>query len=151
MNDIQCPECGWVGPRDSSQCPQCLLIFEKHNRKVQLEQNQVRASLKLDQSWSDIILDYSNINKHEDFVNMAITEKNLPFASQQYRKMLELNPMDEVAIKMRDKIIQVATLTFTLPQRGQVKQSSKLFRNIFIAFITVIVVVVLMTFLNMKK
>ncbi len=61
--------------------------------------------------------DYNNIVLHESFLKLALNQKNLPFASQQYRQILEVTPGDEVANQMRNKIINLATFAFVPPKR----------------------------------
>jgi hypothetical protein len=112
-----CPECGYENPQGSTTCKRCLLVFEKYERKNTKVHNVVNASANLENLWRDLLTDYENTEKHEKFITQALADKNLAFASQQYRKMLELNNLDEISKKMIDKIIQVATLTYMPPPR----------------------------------
>jgi hypothetical protein len=114
---FSCPECGFENPQGSATCKRCLLVFEKYERKANKVHHIVNASNKLENAWRDLLVDYSAVDKHEKFINQAIAEKNLPFASQQYRKMIELNPADDISPKMIEKIIQVATYTYLPPVR----------------------------------
>src|SRR5690606_1330499 len=54
----------------------------------------------------------------------AMGYQNLAFASQQYRKLLEVNPQDQLALKMRDKIINLATVSF-VPQKREFEDRGK--------------------------
>jgi hypothetical protein len=130
---FSCPECGFENAQGATSCKRCLLVFEKYERKNTRVHQIVNASTKLEAAWRDVLVDYGAIDKHEKFINTALAEKNLPFASQQYRKMLELNPIDDISPKMIDKIIQVATYTYLPPIRqAPPKPSSHLGVKIFI-------------------
>lgn len=112
MEHFSCPECGYENPKGSVSCKRCLLIFEKFAKKNMKVNSQVMGSRKLEDQWKELLSDYENKPNHEKFVTDALTSKNLQFASQQYRKMLDLNPNDEIAKKMIDKSRQGGTLTY---------------------------------------
>lgn len=125
MELFSCPECGYENQKGSVSCRRCLLIFEKYQRKNQKVNAQMMGSRRLEDQWRDVLSDYENMEKHEKLVSDALREKNLPFVSQQYRKMLDLNPTDEVAKKMIEKIINVTMMTYTPPIRKEPPQNTR--------------------------
>lgn len=125
MEHFSCPECGYENAKGSVSCKRCLLIFEKFAKKSMKVNSQVMGNKKLEDQWKNLLTDYENTERHEKFISDALTGKNLQFASQQYRKMLDLNANDEVAKKMIDKIIQVATLTYVPPFRKEPPQNTR--------------------------
>lgn len=70
-------------------------------------------------SWDNLLANYEKMELHEKFVSDCLAAKQLTYASAQYRKMLEANPNDSTALKMRDKIIGLATVTFIPPKRAE--------------------------------
>jgi hypothetical protein len=59
--------------------------------------------------WKDILENYEDQQLHDAFIQTALQYKKLNFASQQYRKMMEINPLDDTAKEMQNKIIQIAS------------------------------------------
>lgn len=150
MELFSCPECGYENQKGSRACERCLLVFEKYERKkTQSEGIQVRSSQKLEAQWQAILTDYENYALHEKFVSDAASEKSLPYASKQYKNMLDINAADEMAKKMIDKIIQVATVTYVPPFRKPPPKSSRAITFVILFIILVAVVVLLVqAFMN---
>ena len=111
---------------------------------------QVNGSRKLEDKWKELLTEYDNIEKHEAFISDALKDKNLQFVSQQYRKMLDMNAADEIAKKMIDKIIQLATLTYVPPIRKEPPKSTRWITVSILATI-VIAVFTVAVFMMMKK
>lgn len=101
--------------------------------------SQVMGPMKLEEQWKELLTDYENKDKHEKFITDALTSKNLQYASQQYRKMLDLNATDEMAKKMIDKIIQVATLTYVPPFKKEPPQNTRWLTYSILAMIVIFV------------
>ncbi|MES2769613.1 MAG: zinc ribbon domain-containing protein [Bdellovibrionota bacterium] len=149
MEHFSCPECGYENPKGSVSCKRCLLIFEKYEKKNMKVNSQVNGSKKLDEKWRELLTEYDNKDKHEAFIADALKEKNLQYASQQYRKMLDMNGADETAKRMIDKIIQIATLTYVPPFR---KEPPKNTRWITLSILALIVIgVIAMTLMFMSR
>jgi len=62
--------------------------------------------------------------------------------------MLDMNEGDEIAKKMIDKIIQVATLTFVPPTRKEPPQNTRWLTYSILAFIVIFVGVTLVMMLK---
>lgn len=119
MEHFSCPKCAYENPKGSVSCKRCLLIFEKYERKNKEVGTQVSSTQQLEDQWKELLLDYENKEKHEKFITDALKEKKLPFASHQYKKMIDMNAADEISKKMIDKIIQIATLAYATPFRKE--------------------------------
>ena len=150
MEHFSCPECGYENPKGSVSCKRCLLIFEIYVKYHMRANSQVNGPRKLEEKWKELLTDYDNIEKHEAFISDALKDKNLQFVSQQYRKMLDMNAADEIAKKMIDKIIQLATLTYVPPLRKEPPKSTRWITVSILATI-VIVVFTVAVFMMMKK
>lgn len=150
MELFSCPECSYENLKGSVSCKRCLLIFEKYEKKNLKLSSQVATSKKLEDLWGDTLSEYENMEKHEKFISEALKEKKLPYASQQYRKMLDLNGVDEIATKMINKIINVATLTYVPPLRKDPPKSTRWITTTILIFI-VTGVIAAVVFIFMRK
>jgi transcription elongation factor Elf1 len=117
IDGFHCPNCGKKNSNGSTECLYCGVVFKKHEDKETGPKSKVSGNKLLEQSWQAVLDEYANEKRHESFIQLCLQENNLPFASQQYRLILEGNANDETAIKMRDKIINIATLTYVPPKR----------------------------------
>ncbi len=141
---FSCPKCSYQNPKGSASCVQCLVVFEKVEQKNLGIQNVVSASTYLQQLWEHVISDYGNKEFHEKFIQTALAEKNLPFASQQYRRMIEINSADDIALKMRDRIIQLVTVAYVPPARPPLSENKRWGVKIFVFIIFVILLVLVL-------
>ncbi len=57
--------------------------------------------------WREIVEDWSNQKKHDQFLAKCISENQLTFASHKYAKVLSLNPVDSMALPMKKKITAI--------------------------------------------
>ncbi len=145
MELFSCPECGYENQKGTPSCERCLLVFAKYERKKSQGVGvQVQSSQRLESQWQGILTDYENLALHEKFISDAAAEKSLPFASKQYKNMLDINPADEMAKKMIDKIIQVATITYTPPFRKPPPKSSRAvtFAVLFVILVAITVLII---------
>lgn len=60
--------------------------------------------IDLNNLWEEVILDYENLRKHDEFVRRCYSEKTLSKASYRYGCLLSAIPNDEIALKMRSRI-----------------------------------------------
>ncbi len=59
---------------------------------------------ELNKLWEEVILDYENLRKHDEFVRRCYTHKELSKASHHYGRLLSAVPNDEIALKMRNRV-----------------------------------------------
>lgn len=99
---FNCPRCQAPYTTGDAECPKCGVVFAKldflENGKV------VVASSALRKSWHQVMDQYDSIEAHRRFVQTCQKENNLPYASHQYRKLLEAHSGDEMALKMQKEI-----------------------------------------------
>ncbi len=118
----KCPNCSEPRHLDIKECPYCGVIYDKVIPKDMVNGPQANVDIELLQNWQELVTDYENKDKHEKFLQRAMAKKRLPFASQQYRKLLEVNPEDIMAKEMQEKIINLATVVI-LQQKRVVEKS----------------------------
>ncbi len=107
-----CSSCGAVKRPEFSECPSCGALYDKMIDRQQISESQLPVDLVLKQEWRKVLDHYDSVQEHESFIQKALARKNLAFASQMYRNMLEANPQDARAKAMQEKIIKVATVAF---------------------------------------
>ena len=120
MQPLTCPKCSYNLTKDMNECPSCGIILSKISDKESSPDRQVMGNSVLLELWKKIVQDYQNEALHEQFIQSSLQYNKLSFASQQYRKMMEVNPLDETSKKMQDKIIQLASFQM-LSQRSERK------------------------------
>lgn len=109
MAQKTCPKCSFSCQIEAAECPACGVIFSKLSDPEAAPDAQVLAKPEIVAQWKDVVQNYTDPDLHESFLQSCMASQKLNFASQQYRKMLEVNPSDEVAKKMQEKIIQIAS------------------------------------------
>ena len=57
---------------------------------------------------------YGDERRHESFIQLCLSRENLPFASTQYRTILMANPTEDIAKRMQDRIVGLATSTYVV-------------------------------------
>jgi len=82
------------------------------------------APAELKNQWDQVRENYARVDLHEGFIQKCFLANQLPFASLQYRQILEANPNDDLALKMRDRIIVLSTAAY-IPQRRPEEKSSR--------------------------
>lgn len=115
---FSCPFCQATCKKGAAECGSCGRVFEKAKRTQIEPKRDLIGSESLRSLWNQVMAEYANEARHESFVQQALTEKSLPFASQQYRQILEANPSDPIAMKMRERLINLATMTYVPPHRS---------------------------------
>ncbi|HEX4924472.1 MAG TPA: hypothetical protein VFV50_10315 [Bdellovibrionales bacterium] len=99
-----CPRCGGIYEKGAAECGTCGLIFAKMKKPGDTPGISTPAALET--AWGEVMMSFSDEAAHLAFIEKCLAANNALFASQKYRKLIEANPNDELAIKMRDKIIQ---------------------------------------------
>lgn len=142
--EAKCPSCGAKRSPGLSECPACGVIFAKLNQKMSSASSAgssiSNAGEALNNQWKQVMEAYEDLSRHEAFIQACMIQSKLAFASQQYRKLLELNPQDTMAQKMRDKIINLATVSFIPPSRSFEDKGRKSSALIFIIGIVLLIV-----------
>lgn len=110
MSVDACPKCNFSLSQNALECPSCGIVLSKITDRGSGPDQQVVGNSQLVSLWKDIVSNYEDQDLHDLFIQESLRYKKLNFASQQYRKMIEVNPMDETAKKMQEKIIQIATI-----------------------------------------
>lgn len=116
-----CPKCGTQNSRQAQDCKACGIVFERYRpgegEKVAGE-IQLAGSHELVAHWKDVLENYADEDLHEEFVSACLEAKCLPFASHKYARILSVTPEEEIAMKMRKRIVALATQKFEFRGTG---------------------------------
>ena len=67
-------------------------------------------------AWEAVKANYGDEKRHESFIQLCLSRENLPFASTQYRTILLANPAEDIAKRMQNRIVDLATTTYIAAQ-----------------------------------
>jgi hypothetical protein len=107
-----CARCGEKVDAKLTECPKCGVIFDKIKKIRVGEPLKKDPSADLTAAWIGIRNNYADLKNHETFIQLCLNKENLAFASQQYRAVLDANPSDDIANKMQNRIIELATFSY---------------------------------------
>lgn len=94
----------------------------------------------LDQSWEEVKRNWGNLSFHRKFIDYAVQTKKISYAANRYQRVLEENPSDAIAQKMRLDLIEEASQNIPAPS---LKDAQKTARRSGVLFIINLVGVIL--------
>lgn len=144
IGTFACPKCCHQNENGSLECLKCGVVFQKFEEKIlSSEVIRVEGSTILKEAWGRVLENYENMKVHEEFVQLALQDKNLPFASSQYRKMLNVHPSDSIAQKMMERTTSLAMANL-IPSQMAIEDSIKKLPKVPMVFIGVAVTLIIM-------
>ncbi len=75
-------------------------------------------STELVSLWQAVADDYPNTAKHESFVARCLEQQRLAYASHKYAQILVNAPTEEIALKMRNRVIGLVSYGFDAKSNG---------------------------------
>ena len=112
--DSACPKCSRRREEETTNaCARCGLVFafwspEKAAQVVKLDEKAEALWTQVRRSWRDEA-------KHDAFLKYCSIAGQLAAAGRCYRLRLDKTPDDEMAMKMQERIVAMATLTMARP------------------------------------
>ncbi|MBX9767163.1 MAG: hypothetical protein K2X47_07825, partial [Bdellovibrionales bacterium] len=94
----------------------------------------------LDQAWEDVKKNWGSYAFHRKFIDAAVHQKKISFAANRYQRVLEENPSDKIAQKMRLDLIEQASQAIPAPS---LKDAQRTVRRSGVLFLTNLVGVLL--------
>jgi len=107
-----CVRCGAKIEATFTECPKCGVILDKAKKQKVIDPVAKGATPELAAAWDQVKTNYGEENRHEAFIQLCLSRENLAYASSQYRSVLDANPSDDIANRMQNRIIELATLTY---------------------------------------
>jgi hypothetical protein len=97
-----CPKCANQVAIHDKECSRCGVVFDK--LKMQAAEVDAKASRRLLGFWDNVMEHFENEERHQNFLKSCQDENNLDFAMSCYTRLLEAEPSNERAKRMRDSI-----------------------------------------------
>ena len=126
--EVICPKCG-NSQKDPYACHRCGLVFEKFDESQLPPDPEEAAAL-----WKELLLAYSDEDRHETFINACQQANRLDYAARQYRLLLREPDKKPLAEKMLDKLFskaQAQLAPVTTASEGQREGRKKKGRILF--------------------
>ncbi len=95
----ECPKCHKVSPLNAKDCKSCGLVFDKYRAK---KEDVLPSSPTIEAAWKKVLDRYESEERHFSFLRVCQSEDNLSNALHRYSALIEAQPMDRLAKKMRD-------------------------------------------------
>jgi hypothetical protein len=110
LASLPCPRCGGMYQQGSPICDSCGVVLNRVNdmRAGPL----VHGNQRLERLWENILDGYLQEGRHQEFIRRCAMENSLDFAAQKYRWILDVTPSDEMAMRMRQQVIELAPLHY---------------------------------------
>lgn len=97
-----CPKCGALNQKSGRECYSCHVIFEKLEGLP--KDKTLNAQPSLVRKWRELVEDFSNDEKHEDFLISCHQLDALKFAQSKYQTMKEALGEDETCERMLTRL-----------------------------------------------
>ena len=101
---IECAKCGYHQSPEWTECQSCGVMIQKAELRKLWSDRGLKGDEELEGLWKNILSDYENEKKQDEFVSVCAKKENLAFAAYQYKNMLKAHSGDEMALSMQKKI-----------------------------------------------
>lgn len=117
-----CSKCGFLKNPQHEECPSCGVIETKYNDLVKLENPRL---FELNKKWSQVLLDLTNDQLHQEFLGLSQNMMALNFAAQKYNELKKIMGMDPLPEKY------LAQIELRLEQVVQSKMADEKNKNLW--------------------
>jgi len=126
---FSCPKCfAGYAPGDS-ECTRCGLVFLKF-REQKEEERGFSASPEVRELWEVALTRYENFELHQNFINAAWADRSLEYAANNYRRILDVAPHDEMAQKAQRQIVALVNTRFEVVTKAVNEKDRKWLDNL---------------------
>ena len=115
---LKCPKCGVRTNGLATECLSCGVVFSRYKPLPDGVVGEIRLEGRRDilELWETIIGDYEDEIRHERFVEVCADAGCLAYAAQKYSRILAVSPQEEIARRMKKRIVALAS--YPLEMRG---------------------------------
>lgn len=118
-----CPRCGVAVDSKFNECPKCGVLLDRAKKMKMIDPIAKGATPELAAAWDKVRENYADETLHEGFIQLCMAKENLAYASAQYRSILDANPSEDVANRMQNRIIELATFSYITSKAHEPKES----------------------------
>jgi hypothetical protein len=104
--DKECPKCGTLNRPETQECKSCKIVFQKYVEWKKEGEQWLHLNRQMSEAWRLVMDDYDNPTAHTEFFERCLEAGELPVAARRYQRILNVNPSDEIALKMRERITE---------------------------------------------
>jgi transcription elongation factor Elf1 len=108
-----CPKCNAGNTLTATECQRCGIVFRRFvpgaSERV-LQEIELTGRSDLLRMWDDVMADYFNEGLHERFIDSCYQAGCLTFAAQKYTRLCEAAPAEDLAQRMRKRVIGFASI-----------------------------------------
>lgn len=105
-----CPKCGHMNSKSESSCLKCEVILDRVSNISMSSENREFPSLET--LWRKLGTDFDNESLHDEIFNQAKNLDALSWLLEKYQKVLSVQPGDNLAAKMQDRIKAPSQIDF---------------------------------------
>lgn len=107
----KCPKCGFDAPLRAEECSDCGIIFGKFREIETISVGEIRLEGRREiyELWDEVMAHYADEAYHERFIMACYEANTLAFAAQKYARILSASGAEEIARKMRKRIVSLAS------------------------------------------
>ncbi|MBX3035206.1 MAG: hypothetical protein KF865_14905 [Bdellovibrionaceae bacterium] len=116
----KCPRCGAESRASAKECSSCQVIFEKLEGLP--SDPSLRAQPSLVRRWKELLEDYTNEDKHHDFVMACQQLDALEYARHQYENIRQIQGQDEIATRQLSRLEAMKSVAPPPPVRMPVRK-----------------------------
>ncbi len=110
-----CPSCEVAVAVQLADCPSCGLNFLKH-QEIQERRQEAKAKgrglvegpKELEEAWAKVLENWDDLIWQQSFIRACDRVSRLDFAAAKYKGILEVQPNDEIAIRMQNQVQAIA-------------------------------------------
>ena len=108
---LKCPKCGTKTNVGATECRSCGVVFARYKGPLEGEAGEIRLEghREIAELWDAILANYEDMNLHDRFVLACHASNNLAYASQKYARILSASSHEDIARKMRKRVIALAS------------------------------------------
>jgi hypothetical protein len=112
--EAACPKCSRRREEETTNaCSRCGLVFAFWNPDKAAQ--VIKLDEKAEAMWTAVRRSWRDESKHDAFLKYCSMAGQLAAAGRCYRLRLDKTPDDEMATKMQERIVAMATLTMARP------------------------------------
>lgn len=101
---FSCPKCGQAYAAGDTECVKCGVVFLKIKESPRPDGSELSVAPEVRDAWQAVLDTYENFETHQNFINAAWADRSLPYAAEQYQRILDVCPQDELAQKAQKQV-----------------------------------------------